>query len=259
MRSSAARPTALRPPPRRRAVPRATVVIRAAVLAALVALVASSACTSGRAPVFDRPRSLGARTLLLGSEIRLGREGSPVDLASLSEHLDLELRRALGGAGVVVQIPADADRVAALRRALLEVWVRGRQQGLGRLRTGTDLALGPLLGAAAESGSSTVMLGVLTRTGTGDAAGGYVPRPPGEVIRMPEDRFEHEIPQAGRNAFGAGVDLDLLAVDVATGKVVAHRRVSHPAAGSGDIVAAVPVLVREAARGFAPSDPARPR
>jgi hypothetical protein len=137
-----------------------------------------------------------------------------------------------------------------LRQEVLDAWLEGRAQGLGRLKPGADLDLGSLRQVSEAAGARTVVLSVLTRTGTFQGPDEYVPRPPDEIISSPEERPDYVIPRTGRNEFREGVDLDLLVVDAATSRVVTHRRVSYPAAGRAGAGEAIEPLVHEAVRGL---------
>lgn len=124
----------------------------------------------------------------------------------------------------------------------------GPREG-GRLRGGTDLGLGDQLDGYRRSGGLPRQSSwYWTRWGTGPDEKGYMPVPD-ELITPKELRPEYVIPTVPRETRGALV-LDLLVMDGVTGKVVTHRRVADPGEDPGQILAVLPVLVREATRGL---------
>lgn len=207
-------------------------------------------CLSGPPPVFDGPRPLGTNTFLFQPAVRVGSDRGQPEPRILQALLAQEARQNLAqaGVGVVEDGPGD-ERMSRLRDLVLEALVRERSQGRGgRLRGGTDLGLGDQLDGLADRGTSTAILMVLTRWGTGPDEKGYMPVPD-ELITPKELRPEYVIPTVPRETRGALV-LDLLVMDGVTGKVVTHRRVADPGEDPGQILAVLPVLVREATRGL---------
>ncbi len=219
-------------------------VVLAAILVTLLA-----ACTAARPPVFDAARAVGPRTLLLAPEIRMGRAGTTA-VQMLNDRLVLDLRQALSGTGLEIMSPGDKDG-PPMRAALLSAWHTFRRQGFGRIKPGTDLGVIDQLGPARGDGARSLVLAVLTRLGQGNDDDVYVPRPPGELIPPRETAPDYVIPQAGPRGED-GVALDLLVVDSSTGRALAHRRVSYPASTPDEVLAAMPVLVREVSRGLSP-------
>ncbi len=213
----------------------------------LAGVLLAAACTAARPPVFDAPRTVGPRTLLLAPEIRMGRAGTTA-VQRLGDRLVLELRQALSGSGLEILSPADKSG-PPMRAAVLSAWHTFRQQGFGRIKPGTDLGVADELAPARSDGARSLVLAVLTRIGQGNDDDVYVPRPPDELIPPRETQPDYVIPQAGPKGED-GVALDLLVVDSATGRALAHRRVSYPASTPDDVMNALPVLVREVSRGI---------
>ncbi len=225
-------------------------VRRAFVALTFAALAATGAgCSGGRRPLLDRPQYIGPAALLLTPEIHVGGSGSPEQL-NLAEVVQEQLRSALARQDIATIQEASAPGSAALRAALLEAWRTGRSEGLGRLRAGTDLGLGQLLEPAVRAGAETVVFAVLARSGPEENPDVYLPRPMDEVLERPGEQRPRDLPQAPGTTAAGGVNLDLLVVDVASGRVVTQRRTSYPVTSPPEIADAAPVLVREAVRGL---------
>lgn len=220
-----------------------------AVAVSAVAVLALSACTARRAPVLDAQGPVGGTVLLLEPEVRSMGELTPRQRTTLAERLRAELVGTLSLQDVDVRLADPAERFAPLRGALLEAVAsrRGRSTGLA---AGTDLELGETLAPAREAGARTVIVALLVPIGARPGPDGYVPRPPGEIMPLPEDRPDYVVPRAGREGYGTGVELDLAVVDAATGRVLAHRRTGMPAATAADMLDVLPRLVREDTRGL---------
>lgn len=192
---------------------------------------------------------------MLGTELRLPQrlaEG-PNDREMVDAAVNRRLRQALAGRGIGLLEPGDgADAAAALRQEMLDAWRAQRRQGSGRMRVGSRIQLPPGAAALREDGARSVVLPILTGRKAGAEGGDFAPMPPGDVHWMPDERSDYEIPRAGQEGMTSGVDLDLVAIDLSTGEVVAHRRVIHPASDTSDILASLPVMVREVTRNLNP-------
>ena len=212
------------------------------------ALLAVAGCAGGGAPILDAPRTLAGQTLLLASEVRVAPPGSEIADADVAQLLQYELRTGLEGAGVSVSDRGADKEVDPLRAALLAAWQRQRGKGSGRYRAGAELSLGGVTGDPALRGAQSAILPVLTREGVSPREDGFVPLPPDHLPTLPESRPDYVVPQTGGTA--VALTLDLLVVDLLSQRVVTQRRATFPATATGDIAGALPVLVREAARGL---------
>ncbi|MCE5246962.1 MAG: hypothetical protein ABFD84_12965 [Candidatus Polarisedimenticolia bacterium] len=222
-----------------------------AAFAATAAVVCAAGCASSPTPVFERAKSVGPSVLVLVPQVRTVLNISPVDQASLTDQLSVELRRTLAGASLEVKEGSPERTFAALRGELLDAIARARLTRSGRFAPGTDLGLGPSLAAATDAGARAVVVAELTRLGAGRGGKDYVPIPPGELVKLPEDRPDFIVPQRPSAAGGgSGVELRLLVVDAANGHVLAHRVVVDPAMSVDEIRTAMTALVREACRGL---------
>ncbi|UCF68913.1 MAG: hypothetical protein JSV80_06395, partial [Acidobacteriota bacterium] len=143
----------------------------------------------------------------------------------------------------------DPTRTAVLRSELIGALRRQRLRGSRRLRPGEPLGLDEAAMVVARQAAS--VLAVLVRRGAYVGEGRYMPRPSGELMPLPEEQGDYEIPRAGSQSIG-GVELELLVVEE-TGRVLTHRRVAHPAASAQEILGAMPVLLREVTRGLSAS------
>lgn len=211
-------------------------------------LLALAGCTGGGAPILDTPRPLPGQTLLLAPEVRVAAPGSVIANEDIARLLQYELRTVLEGAGVSVSDRSADQDLDPLRDALLAAWQRQRGKGSGRYRTGTELPLGGASDDPALRSAQSAILPVLTREGVSPREDGFVPLPPDYLPTLPEGRPDYDVPQAG--GAGGGLTLDLLVVDLRSQRVVAQRRANFPAASTGDVAEALPVLAREAARGL---------
>lgn len=230
--------------------------VRARALAACsaaLALAVLAGCASGPPPVFDGPRTLGSRVMMYEPVLRVPETmvDSPRDRDLLSEALETRLRQALAGNEINSErVDGSEISVQELRANLLDVWRSQRGQAGRRLRIGTQVELPPGTEALAASGARSVILPVLSGRHPAVDGSGYVPLPHNEVMWLPEERPDYEIPTAGAEGMNSGVDLDIIVLDLGTGQISAHRKVIYPAADAGDIMAALPVMVREVTRGL---------
>lgn len=214
----------------------------------LVPLLCCAGCAGSGVPVLDAERSLPGPTLLLAPDLRIVVAEGSADTAALSRVLQHELRESLTGYGVEVVDGQGREDLEGLRSEMLEAWRRQRGQGSGRYRAGTRLSLGDAAAGEAVRGTRTVLLGVLYQEGVLVRDDGYVPLPPDYLPTPPEARPDYEVPTTGGG--GGGLSLDLFAVDLATGRVIAQRRASYPLPSSDAIPGALEVLAHEVTRGF---------
>lgn len=214
--------------------------------AVVIPLLSALACASGPPPAFESPRALGAHWALLRPEIRLSGTMLASEDQDWAKRIAEEFKTALTARGFSVRLADGTLEGEALRRQLLEVLNRARGGGGARLRTGTELGLGPALQPWREEGVTNlalVTLGGMARTDE------RVPLPPDAVLRAPEDSPDYDVPRAGSASHG-GVSLELMVTDVRTGLVQLHRRIAHPAEGRAQIERALADIVRETLRGL---------
>lgn len=214
-------------------------------------LLACAACSSGGVPALDTPQSLPGATLLLAPDLRLVLPQGTIDVDALGQVLQHELKESLAGYGVNVSDGQQRQDLDRLRAEMVTTWERQRGKGSGRYHSGTKVPLGDAASAEAARGTRVVLLGVLYQEGVLSREDGYVPLPPDYLPTLPEARPDYEVPQTGSAA--GGLSLELLAVDLATGRVVAQRRASYPATSTAEITNAIPILAREVARGLSSS------
>jgi hypothetical protein len=186
---------------------------------------------------------------MLAPEISLGPSVDDARTRRIAARLVAELRGTLESREVRLDGPWAGDGAESARRQLLE---RMRRSGGERLRRGVAVPLDDALVPLRASGAAGVLAARLLRRPS-TSEGGFVPRPPGEIVELPDERPDYEIPTAEEFATG-GVDLELLLVDTETSRVVTHRRVSHPVTGD-DVEAVLPALARLATRGMAGPGP----
>ncbi len=203
-------------------------------------------CSLSRPPVFEVSRELHGSLLVMAPSIR-GVKATGSSREHLAQAVETKLRQAFAGHGLRVVQGAEGEAFTSFRRGVEQAWAKQRVAGARRFRTGADLGLRSLLELPASTGARLAAFVVLAGHGT-VSAGEYMPVPPDEIILMPEERPDYVVPKAGHQGIARGVDLDLLLVDLRSGLVVMHRRVSHPASSSGEIYEALPVLVRELTR-----------
>jgi hypothetical protein len=214
---------------------------------ALLLLVATS-CAGGPPPVFQPNRAVSGELLLMEPAVRLGSGGDEFVESTVATALERELRGSLAGNGIELVSIADENEVANARAALVEAVERTRLRGR-RLRSGSRLAIAEVLPEMVGTGARSALMAVLSRSGMPRDEDQWVPRPADEIIPLPEDRPDYEVPMGPEASGRTDVTLDVLLLDVETGEVVMHRRVFHPADTLGAISEALPVLVREAVRG----------
>lgn len=222
-----------------------------AALAAAATLAGVAGCASGTPPVFETPKAVGERVVMLAPELRLPERlaSQPTDRDLVETSLTRRLRQALAGKGIDFSEPDDGgDAVPQLRSNVLEAWRTHRTQGGRRLRVGAQVKLPPGAAALRATGARTAVLPILSGRTGGAQGDDYAPLPPQGVHWLPDERPDYEVPTAGERGMTSGVDLDLLIVDLSTGEIVAHRRVIHPAADASDVIGALPVMVREITR-----------
>ncbi|MBP7149526.1 MAG: hypothetical protein KBD01_18520 [Acidobacteria bacterium] len=220
--------------------------LRLPALACAAALLA--ACAGGAPALVAAAADVGDSGVLLAPEIRLGAAAHAAEVQRVTEWLVRETRQALAAHGVT-PLAAEADDAAAgeWRSAMLRAFQRLVPASAGHLRSGTSLGLGQELLEHAPDEASVLWLPVLRRIGPDAADGGYLPHPEG-LVPVPGTGPDYEVPQAGE--FDAdSLVLDLLAVDARTGRVALHRRTVEPVASVDDMIAAIPLLVRNALRG----------
>ncbi len=219
---------------------------RVVVIASLALLVplAASGCTAGRPPAFAPATAAGGRTLLLGPEVSLGSRIDETAERRIAARLVAELRAVLAERRVRIEGPWSGEDAETARREMLD---RMRRSPGERMRAGTAVPLDDALVPLQATGAASVLAVRLLRRPSA-SEGGYVPRPPGELVELPDERLDYEVPSAEAYATG-GVELEILLVDAGTSRVVTHRRVSHPVTGE-DVDAVLAPLVRLAARGI---------
>ena len=213
------------------------------------AALASAACSAPRPPFLAPSRAVGGEVILFQPEARLGSAGSQPIEEALVDGLIAELRKALTANGLSPSVAPRDPSMERSRRAVIAAWARARAGGRHRLRPDEPLGVEEALLPVREWGADTVVAAVLARRGLFVPEGEYVPRPPGELVVLPDEKSDYEIPRA-RDYTEEGVSLELLLVDARNGRIVAHRRVTYPAAGDRDIAAVLPRLVRMATRGL---------
>lgn len=210
-----------------------------------------AACTGAAMPVFDAPQVLAGQMLVLTPELRIGAAKLGIDRQDLVEVLDNTLRQTLSGRGIpTVSGKQGGKTLKDLRQALLQAWVDQRAASSRRFRKGQEISLGDAAQPVLREGTSSVSLSVLTVSGSDAFSGGSVPIPPDEMIPLPEERPDYSVPKPGSVALSETLSLDLLVVDVASGRVLLHRRVAYPLAHKGDLLDALRILSREATRGL---------
>jgi hypothetical protein len=233
---------------------RNSMVVRGVVpaLGLCLALVLGAACPGGTPPVFEAPKALGERVVMLEPELRLPDRltRQPTDRDLVETSLTRRLRQALAGKGIGFSEPEEGgEAVAAIRSNLLEAWRSQRTQSARRMRVGARVKLPPGAAAMRAAGARSAVLPILSGRTAGADGDDYAPLPPQQGVHwLPEERSDYEVPTAGEKGMTSGVDLDLVIVDLETGEIVAHRRVIHPAADASDIIGAMPVMVREVTR-----------
>ncbi|RMF76063.1 MAG: hypothetical protein D6738_02150, partial [Acidobacteria bacterium] len=190
----------------------------AAVLAALLA-----ACTGGPAPVFEGRRAVGGGILLIEPAVRIGGAGVRLLADEARAELFRQLRQQLAGRGLdIAPLRPEGDDAAIadrLVRTVVAEKLRGR-----RLRAGASLHVDGLGELAARYGATVVAAAVLTRSGIAPDEGEFLPIPEGELVPLPDERSEYEVPDASPRG-RPGVDLDFVLVDAVAGQVRLHRRV----------------------------------
>lgn len=222
---------------------------RLAAIALASAVIAG--CASGPPPVFESPKALGETVVMFDAEIQLPERlvDGPNAREMVQTSLTRRLRQALAGKGIGFGDPQQgADAASSLRVELLDAWRSQRRQSTRRLRVGSRVQLPPGAAALRADGARSAVLPILTGRKGGAEGDDFAPIPPGDVHWKPDERPDYEIPRAGDEGMTSGVDLDLVIVDLANGQIVAHRRVIHPAEDTSDILASLPVMVREATR-----------
>lgn len=209
----------------------------------------AAGCASGPPPLLEGSRALGPTLLVFGPEVRLGGQDGRVGEDMMHGRLDRLLRQSLAGRGLELAAPGAVGDDSALRTALIEILVRQKQRNR-RLRPGDPTGVRGELAEAQSAQASSVAVAMLSRSGIprGDDDT-FLPVPPDQIVPLPEERSDYEIPRADATARPESVDLDLLVVDATTGEVRLHRRVTYPASNTGEIDTALPVLVREVSRG----------
>jgi hypothetical protein len=223
---------------------------RLALLAGLAGLL-TAGCASGPPPLFEGARPVGAQMLLFAPEVRLGGRDAARDNILVGGVLERELRSAFVGHGVSIDRAPNDDDAERLRKAVLvaldEQRVRNR-----RLRVDNTLPLqASLTDVAVPLGSRAVAVALMVRSGVVTDGRTYLPRPADEIVELPEERGDYEIPNADDYA-NSSVGLDLIVLEVPSGRVKLHRRVSEPVQTLVEIQQALPALVREATRGVEP-------
>ncbi len=217
--------------------------------AAWLLLIIAAACTTARPPAFEPARSVGGDVLIFRPEVRLGSSGTRPIEEVVVDGLIAELRRVLTGKGLALVVASRDPSLEASRSAVAAAWRRERSAGRHRLRADARLGIEEALRPVREWGADKVLAVLLSRRGVVVSDGEYVPRPSGEILERPEDRLDYKIPRASDYA-DQSVVLELLMVDAATGRIVTHRRASHPAATERDIVDVLPRLVGMVSRGL---------
>ena len=215
------------------------------------ASVVLAGCASGPPPLFEGARPVGGETLLFAPEVRLGGPQAEKDNILVGAVLEREIRQALVGRGVSVERAPDSDDAERLRKAMLgaldEQRVRNR-----RLRVDSTIPIQvSLKEVAMPLGARSVAMTLLVRTGVVTDDRTYLPRPADEIMELPEEKNDYQIPNADDYA-DTSIGLDLIVVEVPSGRVMLHRRVSEPVETLAEIQQSIPVLVREATRGIEP-------
>lgn len=221
--------------------------------APLLALVAAllAGCASGPPPLFEGARPVGAQMLLFAPEVRLGGPDAAQDNILVGGVLERELRSAFVGHGVAIDRAPNNDDAERLRKAILaaidDQRVRNR-----RLKVGNTLPVqASLTDVAVPLDARAVALALFVRSGVVTDGRTYLPRPADEIVELPEERGDYEIPNAD-DYVNSSVGLDLIVLEVPSGRVKLHRRVSEPVQTIVEIQEALPTLVREATRGVEP-------